>query len=56
MSVASASDDETVRLWDAAMGVVLQRLEGHSDRVGDVDFSPDGKQLASALYDKIVRL
>src|SRR5271156_4963638 len=41
--LASASDDNTVRLWDPATGVSLQMLEGHSDEVNTVAFSPDGK-------------
>jgi WD40 repeat protein len=35
------SDDKTVRLWDAATGAALQTLEGHSDPVWSVAFSPD---------------
>jgi WD40 repeat protein len=54
--LASASDDWTVRLWDAGSGAPLQTLKGHSSRVNAVAFSPDGKLLASASDDETVRL
>jgi hypothetical protein len=38
---------ETVRLWDAATGAAQQTLEGHTDSVTSVAFSPDGKQVVS---------
>ncbi|KAK3942581.1 vegetative incompatibility protein HET-E-1 [Diplogelasinospora grovesii] len=55
-TLASASDDRTVRLWDAATGTPRHTLEGHSDWVSDVAFSPDGQTLASASGDHTVRL
>ena len=39
-SVVSGSDDKTVRVWDAATGKEVQKLEGHSDYVTSVAFSP----------------
>ncbi|KAF3230089.1 hypothetical protein TWF191_000330 [Orbilia oligospora] len=52
--LASASDDRTVRLWDATTGVLLQTLEGHSGCVTSIAFS--SKMLASGSYDRTVKL
>jgi WD40 repeat protein len=43
--VASASYDNTVRLWEAATGTCRSTLEGHSDTVTAVAFSSDGQVL-----------
>jgi WD40 repeat protein len=53
--LASASDDMTVKVWDAATGALQQTLEGHSSWVRSVAFSPDSRLLAS-VSGKTVRL
>jgi WD40 repeat protein len=55
-TVASASSDKTVKLWDAGTGTEQHTLRGHSDLVSAVVFSPDGKTVASASSDKTVKL
>ena len=54
--LASASRDQTVRVWDATSGRELHTLSGHTNAVMGVAFSPDGRHLASASLDKTIRV
>ncbi|XTI92244.1 WD40 repeat-like protein [Cenococcum geophilum] len=54
--LASASNDRTVKIWDASSGACLQTLEGHSDYVSSVAFSHDSARLASASDDGTVKI
>jgi hypothetical protein len=45
--VASASGDTTARIWDLRSGTELVVLEGHTQPLGCVRFSPNGDFLAS---------
>ena len=55
-TLATGSDDNTVKLWDIANGKELRTLEGHADVVSSVAFSPDGRTLATGSYDRTVKL
>ena len=54
--LASASDDGTVKVWDATTGQETLTLRGHTNAVNAVAFSPDGQRLASASNDGTVKV
>ncbi len=55
-TLASASDDKTIKLWNLQTQTEIKTLTGHSNAVYSVAFSPDGKTLASASSDKTIKL
>jgi WD40 repeat protein len=52
--LATAGDDRTIKLWDAATGQEVLTLRGHTGGVGCIAFSPDGRKLASGGVDTLV--
>ena len=55
-TLASASVDRSVRVWDVESGEPLATLLAHTATVGTLAFSPDGNRLASAAWDGSVVL
>jgi WD40 repeat protein/serine/threonine protein kinase len=55
-TLATASKDGTVRLWEAATGKELAVLPGHADEAAWATFSLDDRTLATAAGDGTIRL
>lgn len=53
--LASASFDQTVRLWNLALGRPDGLFHGHSDFVYDVAYTPDGRWLLSVSKDRTIK-
>ncbi|MFA7242764.1 MAG: pentapeptide repeat-containing protein, partial [Sulfuricellaceae bacterium] len=55
-TIATASSDNSARLWDTASGKELRRFDGHGSTVFSIAFSPDGSSIATASDDNSARL
>ena len=49
-------EENVVRLWDTTSGNLVREMKGHNNVVYALDFSPDGRTLASGGMDGVVRL
>jgi serine/threonine protein kinase len=54
--LASAGNDHTVQVWDAATGDSFSAYGGHSDTVFALAWSPNGKRIASGGSDHSLRV
>lgn len=55
-TLASASADKTIKIWNLATGKEIRTLQGHSSFINYLVISPDGQILASASADKTIKL
>jgi len=56
MRIVTASEDDAVRVWDAATGDELRVLRGHNGSVESAAFSPDGMRIVTASRDGTARV
>jgi WD40 repeat protein len=47
--------ENLIRIWDPKTGRTLQKLRGHTDYVGQMTYSPDGRMLAAMSYANMVK-
>ena len=54
--ILSGSQDDTLKVWDAASGQCLLTLSGHSSAVWSCGWSPDGQRILSGSYDNTLKV
>ena len=55
-TLATASHDRKIALWDGHTGAPLAVLPGHTAEVWSVAYTPDGKSIVSVSNNSVVRL
>ena len=55
-TLASATRDQTIKLWDVTTDKLIATLKGHENETSSLAFSPDSNILASGSIDTTVKL
>ena len=48
--------DQTAKVWEAASGLELRTLKGHSGEIDSVAFSPDGQWIVTGSVDQTAKV
>ncbi|HEX5108779.1 MAG TPA: caspase family protein [Vicinamibacterales bacterium] len=54
--VVTVGSDRTVKIWDAARGLIVRTLDPHGGEVHSVSFSPDGLRIITASHEAVARI
>lgn len=54
--IATASDDQTARLWDVETSIPLVEFQGHSNFVFSIKFNPQSNLIATGSFDETVKV
>lgn len=55
-TLASAGEDQQIRVWSINTGQLLRSLSGHTDTIWSIAISPDGKLLVSGSADQTIKI
>ncbi|OLL25275.1 Nuclear distribution protein PAC1, partial [Neolecta irregularis DAH-3] len=55
-TLASASEDSTIKVWDWETGDFEMTVKGHTKAVGNIDFNPSGSLLVSCSSDLTIKI
>ena len=56
LRIVSGSSDNTIKIWDALTGQLINTLTGHHNYVSSVAFSPDNSKIVSGSDDHTVKI
>merc|ERR1712071_102790 len=56
VTLVTASEDATIKLWDFESGDFERTLKSHTDSVNSIDFDVSGKYLASSSADMTIKI
>jgi WD40 repeat protein len=55
-TIVTASEDKTLKLWEASSGRLLRTMVGHAQYAQTASFSPDAHEIISAAWDSSVKI